>query len=144
MAPQIDADVLVVSKPRLPSLQLGIAAKALRNRPLILDIDDYEMGFFSSRGKATSSTPGNEDYLSPYGEYWTQYCESLIEGADAITVASTELQAKYGGTLVPHMRDETLFDPELLIEVRSARSSALSRTTGSFSLWGRFATTRVS
>lgn len=113
VARQIDADVLLVCKPRLPSLQLGIAAKAAKNRPLILDIDDYEMGFFSSRREGTSSRPDNGDYLSPYGEYWTRYCDSLIEGADSITVASTELQRRYGGTLVPHMRDETIFDPQL-------------------------------
>ncbi len=113
VAEQIDADVLLVCKPRLPSLQLGIAAKALKNRPLILDIDDYEMGFFAPRGDAPAGKPDDGDYLSPYGEYWTRYCDSLIQGADSITVASTELQKRYGGTLVPHMRDETIFDPQL-------------------------------
>lgn len=111
VARRIDADVLLVCKPRLPSFQLGIAAKALRNRPLILDIDDYELGFFSSRDERRSPKTGDGDYLSPFGEYWTRYCDSLIEGADAIMVASTELQHRFGGTLVPHMRDEAFFDP---------------------------------
>ena len=40
LAEHIDGDVLFVSKPRLPSLELAILAKMRRNRPIILDIDD--------------------------------------------------------------------------------------------------------
>ena len=46
MAKEIDADAIYVSKPRLPSYGLGILAKQLRNRPLVLDVDDHELAFF--------------------------------------------------------------------------------------------------
>src|SRR5215204_1984150 len=46
----IDGDVIFVSKPRLPSYELGILAKHFKNRPLILDVDDPELAFFKDKG----------------------------------------------------------------------------------------------
>src|SRR5439155_217634 len=46
----VDGDVLVASKPRPTSFGLGLLARARRRRPLVLDIDDWEVGFFSRSG----------------------------------------------------------------------------------------------
>ena len=115
VAEQVEGDVIYVSKPRLPSLELAILAKFHRNRPLILDIDDYELGFFGNReplnlgdircGRATL------DLDCPHDEAWTRYCESLIPLAERITVSNEELRRKYGGVILPHIRDEADFDP---------------------------------
>ena len=117
IAEHIEGDVLFVSKPRLPSLELAILAKIKRNRPIILDIDDHELGFFENR------TPLSLDELRvgataldidiPYGESWTRYCESLIPHVEQITVSNEELRKRYGGTILPHVRDERDFDPTL-------------------------------
>jgi len=45
------------------------------------------------------------------GEAWTQACQELIAQGDAITVSGLTLQERYGGLLVPHVRDERAFDP---------------------------------
>ena len=47
VAERIDADAIWVSKPRFPSLGLGVLVKQLRNRPMILDVDDHELSFFA-------------------------------------------------------------------------------------------------
>ena len=38
-------------------------------------------------------------------------CETLVTSADVLTVSNVELQARYGGTIVPHARNEARFDP---------------------------------
>ncbi len=115
LAEHIDGDVIFVSKPRLPSLELAILAKIRRNRPIILDIDDHELSFFENREplsleqlKASRKTL---DVDVPYGEAWTRYCETLIPRVEHITVSNKELEKKYGGTILPHIRDECDFDP---------------------------------
>ena len=49
---RIDADAIYVSKPRFPALGLGVIAKELWNRPLIVDVDDFEPSFFAERSLA--------------------------------------------------------------------------------------------
>jgi|GEM_PF-3470226 len=109
IAEEIEADAVLVSKPRLPSLQLGLLMKYRYNKPLLLDIDDYELGFFASREKG----PEEDDIFRPYGEAWTWFCESLVEHVDQVLVSNAALQEKYGGIIIPHARDEELFNPEL-------------------------------
>ncbi len=46
VAERIDADAIWISKPRFPSLGLGVLAKQFRDRPLVLDVDDHELSFF--------------------------------------------------------------------------------------------------
>ncbi len=115
LAESIEGDVLFVSKPRLPSLELAILAKIRRNRPIILDIDDYELSFFENQKPLsldelkTHRTVLDADV--PYGESWTRYCESLIPHVEQITVSNEELRKRYGGKILPHIRDECDFDP---------------------------------
>ena len=117
IASEIDGDILYVSKARLPSMALGILAKEARNRPLLLDVDDYELGFFRNRDPLTldevKKLRGNTSLEAPYQETWTRYAEGLIPLFDRLTVATPELRAKYGGTVIPHGRDERAFRPFL-------------------------------
>lgn len=118
VAKQIESDVIFVSKPRLPSYELGILANHFRNRPLILDVDDYELSFFEEAyGGLTleeiKERQRDDEFFNPYGRIWTQYCESIIPRADHVTVSNVELQKKYDGTILPHVKDELVFDPAL-------------------------------
>ena len=116
VARRIDADVIVVSKPRLPSLALGAMAKELWNRPLILDVDDFEPSFFQeTEGLDLDELwrrRAEPDISLPFGNLWTRACELVVGGADQVLVSNQELAARYGGLIVPHARDETLFDPQ--------------------------------
>ena len=115
IAEQIEGDIIYVSKPRLPSLELAILAKLHRNRPVILDVDDYEPGFFKNRGPLTLSQVKTKrrrlDFTCPHDETWTRYGESLIPMFELVTVSNEELRKKFGGMILPHIRDEHDFDP---------------------------------
>ena len=115
IAEQIEGDIIYVSKPRLPGLELAILAKMRRNRPIILDIDDYELGFFENRRPLTLETVKTNsrklDFNCPHDEIWTRYSESLIPLFEQITVSNEELQKKYGGMVLPHIRSEVDFEP---------------------------------
>ena len=115
IAEQIDGDVIYVSKPRLPSLELAILAKLQRNRPVILDVDDYELGFFKNREPLTINQVKRKrhkaDFICPHDETWTRYSESLIALFEQVTVSNEELRKKFGGMILPHIRDEYDFIP---------------------------------
>jgi glycosyltransferase involved in cell wall biosynthesis len=106
----VDGDVLYASKPRPTSYGLALAARRQRRRPLLLDIDDWELGFFyrsgpwGRLGRALNVT-------NPNGLPWTWLCERLVRRADAVTVATRFLEDRFGGTLVPHVRDTDAWDP---------------------------------
>ncbi len=112
LVPRIDADVIIACKARLPALQLGLMLKAARNRPLLVDVDDYELSFFENRAPLVDLTRVSPESLRiPFEESWTRYAENLLRFADALTVSNPALAARFGGIEVPHARDETRFDP---------------------------------
>jgi len=106
----VDGDVLVASKPRPTSFGLGLLARARRRRPLVLDIDDWEVGFFSRSG-VWGRVGRALNFANPNGLPWTWLAEQLVSRADAITVASRFLGRRFGGTLLPHVRDTDAWDP---------------------------------
>ncbi len=105
-----DGDVLVASKPRPTSFGLGLLARSRRRRPLVLDIDDWEVGFFSRSGPWGRAGRAL-NFANPNGLPWTWLVEKLVSRADAVTVASRFLQRRFGGTLLPHVRDTDTWDP---------------------------------
>lgn len=117
MAREISGDVILVSKPRLPSYELGILAKQAFGLPLILDVDDRELSFFpGSTGTSLTEVDAQRDdpdFRLPFGRAWTSYCDTIIEAADKVTVSNQQLARLYGGTVAPHARNEQRFDPSL-------------------------------
>ena len=115
MARELGGDVIYVSKPRLPSLLPGILAKHLRNRPVLVDCDDLELSFVGAdEGLALGAlrcSADDGDLAVPHGRLWTQHCDTLVPCAEAVTVSSSKLAERYGGTVIPHARDERVFDP---------------------------------
>jgi len=106
----VDGDVIVASKPRATSFGLALLARARRRRPLVLDIDDWEIGFFSRSGP-WGRIGRALNVANPNGLPWTWLAEKLVSRADAITVASRFLERRFGGTLLPHVRDTEAWDP---------------------------------
>jgi glycosyltransferase involved in cell wall biosynthesis len=110
LAALADGDVLYASKPRATSFGVALLARRGRPRPLLLDVDDWEVGFFRRAGRwgtlGRALNVGN-----PNGLPWTWLMERLAGRADAITVASRFLERRFGGTLIPHARDTEAWDP---------------------------------
>jgi glycosyltransferase involved in cell wall biosynthesis len=105
-----DGDLLYASKPRLGSAGVGYLKRVMAGTPLLLDIDDWEVGFFLRSG--FWGTAGRAlNVANPKGLPWTWLMERLTGLADGITVASRFLERKFGGVLVPHVRDTDAWKP---------------------------------
>jgi glycosyltransferase involved in cell wall biosynthesis len=116
---KIDGDVIYVSKPLFTSFGIGLLKKFINPKPLILDIDDWEMGFIKEKYKNNSLWYNlkslGKSFLYPYrmDSYFNNLIgEKLIYLADEITVSNRFLQDKFGGTIIYHARDTADFDPE--------------------------------
>jgi glycosyltransferase involved in cell wall biosynthesis len=106
----VDGDVIYASKPRPTSFGLALLARRRRSRPLILDIDDWEAGFFYRSG-VWGRVGRFLNLANPNGLPWTWAMERLVACADAVTVASRFLERRFGGVLIPHVRDTEAWDP---------------------------------
>lgn len=106
---EVDGDILVAVKPRRHSLTLALEADAVRPRPVIADVDDWEMAFFydypARMAKHLIAVS------SPRNIYRTFAAERRIPRSDAVTVSSSWLQHRFGGEIIPHARDAHFFDP---------------------------------
>jgi glycosyltransferase involved in cell wall biosynthesis len=110
LAARADGDLLYASKPRPTSYGVALLARRRRPRPLLLDIDDWEIGFFRRSG-AWGTLGRSLNLANPNGLPWTFLVERLVSRADAVTVASRFLERRFGGTLIPHVRDTEAWDP---------------------------------
>jgi glycosyltransferase involved in cell wall biosynthesis len=105
-----DGDLLYASKPRIASAGVGYLARLFGRRPLLLDIDDWEMGFLL-RGGAWGTLGRSLNLTSPKGLAWSWLMERLRGIAGGVTVATRFLEARFGGVLVPHVRDTDAWTP---------------------------------
>jgi glycosyltransferase involved in cell wall biosynthesis len=110
LARRADGDLIYASKTRIGSAGVGYLKRVAGKRPLLLDIDDWELGFYIRSG--FWGTVGRALNLgNPDGLPWTWLCERLTALADGVTVASRFLQERFGGTLIPHVRDTDAWKP---------------------------------
>jgi glycosyltransferase involved in cell wall biosynthesis len=110
---KISGDIIYASKPRTTSYGYGLINAASKDRPLILDIDDWESGFIYDQTGShymaylkTSPTLASVD-----GLIYMRLLEAAAPFADGITVSNNFLQNKFGGEIIPHVRDVDKFDP---------------------------------
>lgn len=116
LASTIEADAVYVSKARMPSVAIGAMVKERDpSRPVIVDVDDLEVAFVGADGShpvpLLHDLDRHPDARLPFGKLWTSVAHGLVGDFDAITVSNPALQELFGGDLVPHARDETIFDP---------------------------------
>ena len=117
LAARVHPDIVVACKSRLPSVQLGVLIKEKFGCPLILDIDDHELSFFKGAREisvadlAQMADGAEVSAVEPFGPMWTGLAQHMRKYADEILVSNVELHRAFGGTIVPHVRDEQAFDP---------------------------------
>lgn len=107
----ISGDVIYASKPRTTSYGLSLLATVGRDRPLVLDIDDWETGFSYRHGKVKTYAKGIPRLLTMNSIYYKRSLEALSGLADARTVSNRFLQDRFGGTIIPHAKDTDELDP---------------------------------
>lgn len=128
-------DLVYVCKPRLPSLYLGSLIKQSSNCPMVLDVDDFELSFFERSDYADfEEIQADLDNAlhEPYEELATRYCQSLVSEADVVTVSNIALRERFGGHIVRHARDESLFKANA--ETRAAGRERLGIVDDEFAL----------
>ncbi len=110
MARRIEADAIYVFKPLPSSLWAGLRARRRLRVPLLLDIEDWEAGWY--RDVPLADRLRHLAHLErPNGLAWTWITERLVSMADHVFVVSRFLQRRFGGTVLVHGADTELFDP---------------------------------
>jgi glycosyltransferase involved in cell wall biosynthesis len=121
LLPKLDGDILYAVKLKPTSFGIGLLKKQLSHRPLLLDIDDWEMSWFG--GDTWQYKPNYrqfaKDLLRPDGflkhpdnPVYLKWMEGLISHADEITIHTQFIKERFGGTYIPNGKDTNLFSPE--------------------------------
>ncbi|OAB59126.1 hypothetical protein AY600_06635 [Phormidium willei BDU 130791] len=119
IADRIKPDVVIACKSRFPSVYLGLKLKQKLKCPVLVDVDDHELSFFKNKTQLSLSElefiaeQSKLETSEPYEEVWTRLTESLLPFTDEVLVSNRALQEKFGGVIIPHVRNETHFDPNL-------------------------------
>ncbi|WP_254565427.1 glycosyltransferase family 4 protein [Oscillatoria sp. HE19RPO] len=131
MLDEIDGDLVCAIKPRPTSFGIALLNKLIKQKPVLLDIDDWEMSWeggdawkyrpsFRQLGRDILKTEG--ELRKPNHRFYLQKMEKLVKFANAITVDTKFLQNRFGGTYLPNGKDTSLFDPaQYNAEVSRAR-----------------------
>lgn len=107
---EIDGDVIFACKLFPTSYGLGLLKKIKTGKPLLVDIDDWELGFFYHSG--FWGTLGRSfNFSNPNGLPYVWLMERLAGMADGVSVSNRFLQNRFGGVLLPHCRDTSVLDP---------------------------------
>ncbi len=113
---KVSGDVVYVSKPLMTSFLPGLLCKLLSRKALVIDIDDWELGFVKESYEKLSGFKRLKNFVRSfwdYSYYWNiLFMEKLIDLADDKTVSNSFLQAKFSGKLIHHARDSELIDPQ--------------------------------
>lgn len=106
-------DLLHLSKPRFPNILIGLLYKLIWGSKVVVDIDDEELSFVSATEALALDAAHLPSPADLTGKDWTRIAVGLANAFDSVTVVNTALQKKYGGTIVRHARDESVFKPSI-------------------------------
>ncbi|WP_204104521.1 MULTISPECIES: glycosyltransferase family 4 protein [Spirulina sp. CCY15215] len=117
----IDGDIIYAVKPKPTSFGIGLLKRFLSKRPLLLDIDDWELSWFGGDDWQYQANPKkvardilkkNGALRDPQHPLYLRWCEQLVAKADLVTIDTEFLRNRYGGIYLPNGKDTRLFDPE--------------------------------
>ncbi|MFX0196557.1 MAG: glycosyltransferase family 4 protein [Candidatus Hodarchaeota archaeon] len=107
----ITGDIIYASKPWFTSFGIGILGKLQRKKPLILDIDDWELGWYLPYRFRKMVSLTLRTIFDVNGFLNTCFLEKMTFLTDGVTTASKFLQDRFGGVYIPHARDTQVLDP---------------------------------
>lgn len=109
----VTGDLIYACKPLQLPFSLALRARRILGKRLLLDIDDWELGFLFDSVYWEIRSHKISWLRNVNSPLYTRLLERKIRKADAITVSSRFLQDRYGGYWVPHARDERLWSDSL-------------------------------
>ncbi|MEA5511198.1 glycosyltransferase family 4 protein [Crocosphaera sp. UHCC 0190] len=121
LLPKIDGDIIYAVKLKPSSFGIALLKKYLSHRPLIVDIDDWEMSWFGGdswrykfkiKGLVKDILKSDGPLKHPDHPLYLQQIEKLVSRADAITLHTQFIQQRFGGIYIPNGKDISLFNPD--------------------------------
>lgn len=133
---KIDGDIIYAVKPKPTSLGVSLIKRLFTDRPLILDMDDWELSWYGGddwqyRPKIKQlyrdifTKDGTLRY--PDSPLYIKWMEKLVDRADALTIDTQFLKQRFGGVYLPNGKDTALFDPQLYNPEKSREKYGLSQ-----------------
>jgi glycosyltransferase involved in cell wall biosynthesis len=124
------SDVVFAAKPSTTSYGLGRKIRARHGLPLILDIDDWELGF-QIAGGVLWKVRANAllHWRDPNNYFATKRLDKKAARERFKTVSNAFLQRRFGGVLVPHARDPKVWDPSKHDGLAARRRFGLGNAT---------------
>ncbi len=117
---KLDGDIIYAVKPKPTSFGVSLLAKINRHRPVILDMDDWELSWHGGEKWKYRPSPKqlyrdifkqNGALRFPDHPLYLQWIEKLVSKADAVTIDTQFLQDRFGGVYVPNGKDTEMFAP---------------------------------
>jgi glycosyltransferase involved in cell wall biosynthesis len=113
---QIQGDVIYAIKPRPTSFGTALIKQVTARRPVIVDIDDWEMSWVgnyrpSVRQLARDVLKSKGALRDPEHPLYLEWMEKLVSKADGVTVTTQFLKQRFGGHYLPNSKDTHIFDP---------------------------------
>ena len=97
----------------------------------MMDVDDEELAFVKMTEPIPWMSVHDRDVAWPTwkeitGPRWTQLAVGAVDAFDGTTVSNECLKKVYGGEVIPHARDEIVFDPENFNKASCKRNLGIS------------------
>jgi glycosyltransferase involved in cell wall biosynthesis len=113
---QIQGDVIYAIKPRPTSFGTALIKHITTRRPVIVDIDDWEMSWVgnyrpSVKQLARDLLKSDGALRNPEHPLYLEWMEKLVAKADAVTVTTQFLKQRFGGHYLPNSKDTDIFNP---------------------------------
>ncbi len=118
---KLDGDIIYAVKPKPTSFGISLLKKFTSSRPLLLDMDDWELSWYG--GFEWKYSPGikqlyrdifkkNGALKFPDHPLYIQWMESLVNRANGVTIDTEFLKDRFGGAYLPNGKDTAMFNPD--------------------------------
>lgn len=122
LAAMATGEIIYACKPLVPTLGAALAASTFgRRRPLLLDVEDDERVPMGVSFRDVLWRDVLKGWRHATAWKYTLAIHSLVPLAEAVTVSTSRLQSRYGGTILRHGPDEHTFDPAVAPSRADAR-----------------------
>jgi glycosyltransferase involved in cell wall biosynthesis len=132
---QIQGDLICAVKPKPTSFGVALLKKLQTHRPLLLDMDDWEMSWHggdewryqpSAKQLYRDLVKRDGHLRQPDHPLYVQWLERFVSCADVLTIDTQFLKHRFGGVYLPNGKDTNLFNPDRYNAQRSREQYGLS------------------